>query len=102
MQRVLQLSPQELETARAKAKAYWEARKRVLDPAWAELWKQLPPHVRSVLGPKKNLLLLCELVVFAESPDKTIVYDSTGIPFIGELPRSGTLAECPSHRIQLK
>ena len=52
----------------------------------------LPSHVRQVLGPKKNLLLLREMLVAAGYADETLVADlAQGFPLIGKLPRSGTL-----------
>ena len=50
-------------------------RKRVLDPAWQHLWELLPSHVREVLGPKRNLLLLREMLVSAGYADETLVDD---------------------------
>ena len=67
----------------------------MLDTIWACAREALPPHVRSVLGPKKNLLLLHELLDAARCPDKSLIDDVTlGFPYVGELPRSGSLPEC--------
>ena len=83
-----------LEAYRQKTLASWFERKRVLDPAWQHLWEQLPSHVRQVLGPKRNLLLLREMLVAAGYADETLVADlAQGFPLIGKLPRSGTLPE---------
>ena len=83
-----------LEAYRQKTLASWFERKRVLDPAWQDLWEQLPSHVRQVLGPKRNLLLLREMIVAAGHADETLVADSAqGFPLIGRLPRSNTLPE---------
>ena len=83
-----------LEAYRQKTLASWFERKRVLDPAWQDLWEQLPSHVREVLGPKRNLLLLREMLVAAGHADETLVADlAQGFPLIGKLPRSGTLPE---------
>ena len=54
---------------RSEAKAFWMERKCVLDSQWAERFRTLPEHVQSVLGPKKNLLLLQEMLDACESPD---------------------------------
>ena len=81
-----------LEAYRQKTLASWFERKRVLDPAWRHVWGLLPSHVREVLGPKKNLLLLREMLVSASYADESVVDDlARGFPLIGELPRSGTL-----------
>ena len=83
-----------LEAYRQKTLASWFERKRVLDPAWQHLWEQLPSHVRQVLGPKRNLLLLREMLVAAGYADETLVADlAQGFPLIGRLPRSGTLPQ---------
>ena len=66
----------------------------MLDPAWRHLWGLLPSHVREVLGPKKGLLLLREMLVSAGYADESLVDDlARGFPLFGELPRSGTLPE---------
>ena len=67
-------------------------RKRVLDLEWTSVFPNLPEHVQSVLGPKKNLLLFREMLEASESPDITL-YDNlaSGFPLVGKLPRSGTL-----------
>ena len=83
-----------LEAHRQKTLASWFERKRVLDPAWRHLWGLLPSHVCEVLGPKRNLLLLREMLVSAGYADESLVDDlARGFPLIGELPRSGTLPE---------
>ena len=83
-----------LEAYRQKTLVSWFERKRVLDPAWQRLWEQLPSHVRQVLGPKRNLLLLREMLVAAGYADETLVADlAQGFPLIGKLPRSNTLPE---------
>ena len=46
-----------LHALRANALAYWRQRKRCLAPAWERHLKTLDPHVQSVLGKGKNLLL---------------------------------------------
>ena len=81
---------------RVAAVQHWSERKRMLDPAWRTTWASLPPHVQSVLGPKKNLLLLAEMLDRAGSPDTLLVPHLTfGFPLIGQLPRSGTLRSVP-------
>jgi len=94
--RILAMSAEELHDRRAAAKEHWTERKRVLDPAWEVQYRCLPDHIRSVLGPKKNLLLLKELLVAAGSPDE-LLFDHllSGFPLIGELYRSGTLPAVP-------
>ena len=83
-----------LEASRQKTLASWFEWKRMLDPAWQHLWTLLPSHVRAVLGPKRNLLVLREMLVSAGYADETLVDDfAQGFPFIGELPRSGTLPQ---------
>ena len=77
---------------RLEAKTFWMERKRVLDLEWAAVFRRLPAHVQSVLGPKKNLLLLREMLAASESPDVTLVENlMEGFPLVGELVRSGTL-----------
>ena len=77
---------------RSEAKAFWLERKRVLDSEWAERFRTLPEHVQSVLGPKKNLLLLQEMLHACESPDVNLFHNLVqGFPLVGKLPRSGTL-----------
>jgi len=94
--RILQLSPVELQESREAAKRHWSERKRVLDPEWEQLYGKLPQHVQSVLGPKKNLLLLAELLAAAHSPDhKLLEHLLQGFPLIGQLYRSGTLPSIP-------
>ena len=64
----------------------------MLDPEWAAVFRQLPGHVQTVLGPKKNLLLLREMLIASGSPDDTLIDDLMGgFPLIGELVCSGTL-----------
>ena len=88
------LGHRNLEAYRQKSLASWFERKRVLDPVWQHLREQLPSHVRQVLGPKRNLLLLREMLVAAGYADATLVTDlAQGFPLIGRLPRSGTLPE---------
>ena len=70
----------------------WLERKKVLDPVWLHLRESLPSHVRDVLGPRKNLLLLREILASAGFEDSALVDDlAKGFPLTGELPRSGTL-----------
>ena len=69
MARVTSLSPAQLQSCRQRARQHWSERKRVLDPVWERQLKALPWHVRSVLGPKKNLLLLAELLAVTSSQD---------------------------------
>ena len=64
-----------LEAYRQKTLASGFERKRVLDPAWQHLWTLLPSHVRAVLGPKRNLLLLREMLVSAGYAEETLVAD---------------------------
>ena len=66
---VLSLTRQEMNARREAARQHWLERKRVLDPMWEYQFRLLPEHVRSILGPKKNLLLLAELLTAAGSPD---------------------------------
>jgi hypothetical protein len=68
----------------------------VLDPVWLALREPLPSHVQEVLGPKKNVLLLREILVSASYHDESLVDDlARGFPLIGKLPRSGTLPSVP-------
>ena len=85
-----------LQLHRAAAKQAWSSRKRVLDPLWDEKWQALPCHVRAVLGPKKNLLLLEEMLAAAECPDSLLIRDlMVGSPLIGFLSRGGLSLERP-------
>ena len=94
-QQVAALGTLHLQEYRSQSWEYWLERKRVLDPIWACAWEALPSHVRAVLGPKKNILLLRELLVAAGCPDKALIDDLTiGFPLLGELPRSGSLPAC--------
>jgi len=96
MARILQLSPVEAQESRAAAVRHWEERKRVLDPEWERLFWSLPEHLRSVLGPKKNLLLLAELLAAAHHPDSRLIeHLLQGFPLVGRFPRSGTLPPMP-------
>ena len=82
----------ELSKRRLEARAFWIERKRVLDSEWINMFRTLPEHVRSVLGPKKNLLLFREMLVASGSPDESLFEClTTGFPLVGKLPRSGTL-----------
>ena len=91
--RAHQLGPSRLQAHRAAALAYWLERKRVLDPIWSVVRLALPNHVQAVLGPKKNLLLLKEMLTAAQFTDLSIVDDlATGFRLIGEIPRSGISA----------
>ena len=56
-ERSASLSVAELHNARQRALAFWRQRKRVTDPHWQTIFKGLPAHCQSVLGPGKNLLL---------------------------------------------
>jgi len=94
--RVLQLPAQEAQESRDAAIRHWEERKQVLDPEWAHLYRSLPEHVRSVLGPKKNLLILAELLAAAHHPDDLLIENLLqGFHLVGQLPRSGTLPHIP-------
>ena len=89
-----QMEAAKLDAFRHRALDSWLERKRVLDPPWHSIWLALPPHVRAVLGPKKNILLLRELLCAAGYPHDSLVDDLLGgFALIGELPRSGTLPE---------
>ena len=80
---------------RLEAKAFWMERKRVLDPEWATRFRRLPGHVQSVLGPKKNLLLLREMLLASESPDESRVEClSVGFPLVGSPPSRIKYQEC--------
>ena len=50
--RAAELDEAALSSKRLEAKDFWVERKRVLDLEWAERFRTLPEHVRSVLGPK--------------------------------------------------
>ena len=86
------LGSRALQDHRRKTLDAWLERKRVLDPMWRHLWESLPPHVRDVLGPKKNLQLLRDILVSAGHHDNSLVEDlAQGFPLIGQLSRSGAL-----------
>ena len=86
-----EFTPKEISNLRAEARQHWLERKRVLDPTWRNMFTALPEHVRSVLGPEKNLLLLGEMLQRAGSRDHSLIeHLSQGFPMIGRLPRSGS------------
>ena len=90
------LSACALAEARGASLKHWRERKRVLDPVWQRRWATLPAHVRAVLGPKKNLLVLGEMLEAINWPDGRLVTDlEQGFPLIGEIPRSGVLPVIP-------
>ena len=73
-----------LARCRLEAKAYWLERKRVLDQEWTTMLGTLPSHVQSVLGPKKNLLLLQEMLLASGSPDESLIACLlAGFPVVG-------------------
>ena len=88
-----------------QAKAFWVERKRMLDLEWAASFRRLPKHVQSVLGPKKNLLLLREMLLASESPDDILVDDlMQGFPLVGNwcgvaFCRQSRMRECDPLRI---
>ena len=97
MDRSLALPADALQKCRQNAKLQWTERKRVLDPIWEIQWRRLPPHIRTVLGPKKNLLLFAEMLAAAQCPDENLVAClKGGFPMSGYLPRSGTLRPVPN------
>ena len=68
----------------------------MLDPVWAQKFASLPAHVQSVLGPKKNLLVLAEMLEAISWPDVRLIADlQNGFPLLGEIPRSGALPHIP-------
>ena len=86
------LTHRSLLRARAAAVEFWVSRSRVLRAAWAQEFRRLPPHVKSVLGPQRNLLLLGELLCAAGSPGSSLPADlALGFPPVGEVRRSGAL-----------
>ena len=81
---VANMSPEELNWFRFAAKVHWRERKRVLDQAWPKMLATLPEHIRSVLGPKKNLLLFSEMAAAAGSPDRSLTtHLAYGFPMTG-------------------
>ena len=83
----------ELQTARESSLAFWRQRKLVTDPQWRILFKNLPAHCQSVLGPGKNLLLLKEMLDAIDWPDKALFHNLChGFPLVGNLPLSGVRA----------
>ena len=92
----LGLSGPALAQARADGLRHWRERKRMLDPVWAHKFASLPAHVQSVLGPKKNLLVLAEMLEAISWPDVRLIADlQNGFPLLGEIPRSGALPHIP-------
>ena len=78
----------DLRKQRLEAKAFWAARKLVLDQEWAVTFRTLPDHVQSVLGPKKNLLLLQEMLQASGSPDSSLIDClMVGFPLVGCYPK---------------
>ena len=75
LDRELALDGLSLAKARFESLQHWRDRKRVLDPLWARELALLPEHVQSVLGPKKNLLLLAEMLQAIQWPDQRLVVD---------------------------
>ena len=53
----------------------WSRRKTELDAAWAQQYARLPQHVRKVVGPGRNLLLLQEMLEESRTPDPSIPSD---------------------------
>ena len=64
---------QELHDFRLAAKRHWAERKRMLDLVWPDIAAGLPAHVRQVIGPKKNLLVLAELLDAAAAPKGHVI-----------------------------
>ena len=95
--RAVESTPEELHTFRNTALVRWCEKKLEWEQSWQETFKQLPEHVQSVLGPKKNLILFKEMLLSAGSPDaESLIRElSAGFPLTGELPRSGTLVQVP-------
>ena len=92
----LALDAPSLAKVRFESLQRWRERKRVLDPLWARELALLPEHVQSVLGPKKNLLLLAEMLQAIQWPDQRLVDDlKQGFPLTGAIPRSGVLPSIP-------
>lgn len=88
--RVTRLTPAELHSARKSALAYWSERKRVTEPCWQRAFAQLPAHCQGVLGPRKNLFLLSEMLESISWPDATLISNLMhGFPLVGLLPASG-------------
>ena len=80
---------------RTRQLAFWRHRQRVTAPAWLAQYAGLPAHVRSILGPEKNLVLLAEMLEAARSPDLELPADlADGFPLVGEIPRSGAMRPC--------
>ena len=75
-QRISSFDATDLDDFRRKTLAFWEERKRVLDPVWARVREALPSHVRAVLGPKKNILLLSD-------PPFHMLSASPPVPWVG-------------------
>ena len=71
---------------------YWARRKEALEESWKIKYDTLAPHIKSVLGPNKNLLLFQEMLEAVDCPDSSLVcHLMMGFPLVGSLPRSGTL-----------
>ena len=71
---------------------HWASRKEALAEEWESVRRKLPEHVQSVLGPRKNILLLREMLEAAGSPDVSLVDCLLqGFPLGGQFSRSGTL-----------
>ena len=100
-------SVEQLADNRLRALRYWQQRKRMTDAKWAERYRQLPDHVRSVLGAGKNLLLFQagygqwpppvardhaarirqEMCEAAEVDDRGLIRDlQVGFPLLGDIP----------------
>ena len=88
--RSVSMSVAELQTARQSALAFWKHRKLVTDPQWQTIFRSLPAHCQSVLGPEKNLLLLKEMLEAIAWPNNTLFRNlCNGFPLVGRLPASG-------------
>ena len=84
------MSVAELQATRCSALEFWRQRKLVTDPQWQSLFKRLPVHCQSVLGPEKNLLLFKEMLDAICWPDQHLFHNLChGFPLVGKLPASG-------------
>ena len=91
VERSTAMSASDLCVFRAERLELWRERERVTSQAWAQELATLPCHVRSVLGPDKNIRLLAEIASAMEWPDAALAEDlQHGFPLLGQLSRSGT------------
>ncbi len=79
--------PARLHEFREAALSFWRHRKRVTDPEWARELASLPPHSRQVLGGRRNLLLLEEMMAAAGVDDPELLAQlRQGFPLVGDIP----------------